>query len=408
MNKFKIIAFTHKSTDLKDLSRCFIEEDCVKEKLSAIKDALDIEEIFYLATCNRVEFLFVTSQKITKPFLHSFFKSFSPSWSDADSLWAHLNSHILEGEDALRHLFNVTSSLDSLIVGEREIITQVRKSYDLSQSYELTGDFLRIIMQSTVKTAKEIFTHTQIAQNPISVVSLAYRKLRESNVKLDARFLIIGAGQTNGTMAKYLLKHGFTNFTVFNRTLKNAESLAKELKGSAFALTDLSKYENGFDIMLTCTGSADPIITPEIYSSLIKEDASKKIIIDLAIPCDVDPIVLKRHNIYLIEVSGLKKIVHENITEREKELEVAENIVTQNIEEFKHVYKTRCVELAMQDVPRKIKEIKHTAVNSVFAKDIEQLDDNSKEILEKILSYMEKKYISVPMIIAKDILIKKE
>lgn len=408
MNRFKIIAFTHKSTDLKDLSRCFIEEDCVKDRLSGIKKALKIDEIFYIGTCNRVEFLFITAQPVTKTFLHTFFKNLNSRWSDEDSTWADLNSHIFEGEDALRHLFNVTSSLDSLVVGEREIITQVRKSYDLCYTNGLTGDLLRIIMQSTVKTAKEIFTHTQIAQNPISVVSLAYRKLRELNVKLDARFLIVGAGQTNGTMAKYLLKHGFKNFTVFNRTLTHAEVLAQELNGTAFALADLSGYDQGFDVLLSCTGSAEPIITPEIYTRLLKGDTSKKVIIDLAIPCDVDPEVLKQNNTYLIEVSGLKKIAQENIAEREKELEVAEKIVTQNIEEFKLIYKTRCVELAMQDVPRKIKEIKNTAVNSVFAKDIELLDDNSKEVLEKILSYMEKKYISVPMILAKDILIGKE
>jgi glutamyl-tRNA reductase len=404
LKRFKIIAFTHKSTDLNDLSRLFIEADYVQEKLTFLKNTLKIEEVFYLSTCNRIEFLLVTNQKLTADFLHRFYTLCNASWTTEDTLWASQNAQVFEGEDAIKHLFHVTSSLDSLVVGEREIIGQVRQAYEFCQKSNLTGDLLRIIMQSTVKTAKEIFTHTQITQHPVSVVSLAYRKLKAQNIKLNARFLIIGAGQTNTTMAKYLLKHGFTNFTVFNRSLANAQILATQLKSEANPLSDLENYDKGFDIILSCTGAAAPIITKELYLKLLRGDTSKKVIIDLAIPGDVDSSVIKENDVYHIDVANLKKIALENIAEREKELVVAEQIVSKNIEEFKVIYKTRCIELAMQEVPKRIKEIKHTAISSVFAKDIEQMDDSSKALMEKILSYMEKKYISGPMVLAKEIM----
>jgi glutamyl-tRNA reductase len=154
-------------------------------------------------------------------------------------------------------------------VGEREIIGQVRKAYDACQKQGLAGDLLRLVMNATVKTAKEIFTDTKIAERSVSVVFLAYQMLQNQHVPLDSRILIIGAGQTNGTMAKYLLKHGFQNFTVFNRTLANAQTLASELKGDAYALTELANYKKGFDVIISCTGAAETIVTKELYASLL-------------------------------------------------------------------------------------------------------------------------------------------
>jgi glutamyl-tRNA reductase len=406
LKRFKIIAFTHKATDLNDLGRLFIEADKVKDQLSHLKEALAIEELFYLSTCNRIEFLLVSKHPLTPEFLNLFYSFVNPAWTDEDTAWAEENACIFEGEDALKHLFHVASSLDSLVIGEREIISQVRQAFEYCQKSGLTGDLLRIIMQSTVKTAKEIFTHTQITQHPVSVVSLAYRKLKALNIKLDARFLIIGTGQTNTTMAKYLLKHGYKNFTLFNRTLKNAETLAAHLKCKALPLSELPDYQGGFDVIVTCTGAAEALITGDLYSKLLQGERTKKTIIDLAIPGDMNPEVALQNDVHLIEVATLKKIALENIAEREKELVLAEKIVQQNIEEFRQIYKTRCLEVAMQDIPKKIKKIKETAINSIFAKDIEHMDESSRETMEKILAYMEKKYISGPMVLAKEILTK--
>jgi glutamyl-tRNA reductase len=206
-------------------------------------------------------------------------------------------------------------------------------------------------------------------------------------------------------MAKYLKKHGFTDFVVFNRTLTNAEKLARDLSGKAFPLSELGNYKKGFDVIVTCTGANDVIITKEMYSSLVGNDKGRKVVIDLAVPNDLDEEILKNHDVNLIAVNTLTEIAKKNLLEREKELSACEKIIAQNIEEFHKEIKERKVELAMSDVPRKVKEIRETAVNEVFAKEIGMLDVSSKETLDKVIAYLEKKYISVPMKMAKEILI---
>ncbi len=403
MNRLKIIAFTHKTTDLTNIGKLHIQEDAIRSRLENLRSQTGVDELFYLSTCNRVEFIVSHNQGIDKPFLKSFFTSFDPSWTKADVNWAIENAQIFSDDDALRHLFNVASSIDSLVVGEREIITQVRNSYEKCNEFGFTGDLIRLSIKKTIEVAKDIYTHTNIAKNPVSIVSLAYRKLRALNIKQDARFLIIGSGITNTTMAKYLKKHLFSNFTIFNRTLANAEKLAIELNGKAFPLSELKNYKNGFDIIVTCTGAAQSIITPELYKNLVGDDRSKKIVIDLAIPNDLDMEIVNNYDVNLIAITNLQEVAKENLQAREQELEACKIIIEKNIEDFKQILKTRKVELAMSEVPKKVKEIRKTA-NELFAKELKGLNSESKEVLDKMLSYIEKKYISVPMKMAKEIL----
>ena len=404
MNNFKIIAFTHKTSDVNDIGKLHVEDHLASQKLDLVKAVMNIDEMLYLSTCNRVEFMITVEQEVDDVFLESFFKAFNEEWNAEYIDWVLKNAQVFEGENALRHLFNVASSIDSLVVGEREIITQVRNAYERCNEYGLTGDLIRLVVKKTIETAKEIYTETNIALNPVSVVSLAYRKLRSLNVKKDSRFIIIGSGVTNTTMAQYLKKHKFANFTIFNRTLANAQKLADELNGKAFPLSELNDFKEGFDIILTCTGSAQPIITPELYKNLVGNDTSKKVVIDLAIPNDLDAEILNNYDVNLIAVNNLQEIAKENLKAREQELDTCKVIIEANVYEFRQILKTRKVERAMSEVPKKVKEIRETA-NEVFAKELSALNPESKEVLDKIISYMEKKYISVPMKMAKDILI---
>ena len=389
MNKIKILAFTHKATDINDIGKLHIDAKQLQVRLQYLKEKANLDELLYLSTCNRVEFIFSNNQTFNKSFLINFFSAFNPDWKEKEINWAIKNAQLFESEEALRHLFNVASSIDSLVVGEREIITQVRNAYEKCNEYNLTGDLIRLAIKSTVVAAKDVYTHTNIAHNSISVVSLAYRKLRELNVKQDARFLIIGSGATNTTMAKYLKKHKFSNFTIFNRTIENAKKLAEELNSQIYTLAELKNYKKGFDIIITCTGASKTIITPAIYKSLVGKDASRKVVIDLAIPNDLDPAILNNYDINLIAINNLQDIAKENLMAREQELIACNVIIEKNISEFKQVLKTRKVELAMSEVPKKIKEIRETA-NEVFAKELLNLNSESKEVLDKILSYMEK------------------
>ncbi|WP_158992122.1 glutamyl-tRNA reductase [Mucilaginibacter sp. L196] len=405
MKYLKVIAFTHKQIELKELGRLVICQENLTEKLQQVKNQFQISEIFYLATCNRVEFVIVTDQVVDAAYTEQFIDSLNIGVCDHYMGVFLKGASIYEDQEALNHLLRISCSLESLIVGEKEILPQLRKAYDCCREAGLTGDFLRMVMNCVVKTAKEVYTDTNISKNPISVVSLAYRKLRDLKLCTNARILIIGAGETNFNISKYLQKHKFSNFSVFNRTISKAQQLAADLNGEAFELEDLKNYHKGFDAIITCTSATEPIITPEIYSILLNGETDKKTIVDLAVPNDTAPEVLEQFPVNFIEVHSLNEVAKKNLQERYEELVHAEVIIDQNITEFITMLKQRRIELAMRQVPEKIKEIRNMAMNTVFVDEVQGMDEQSREILEKVINYMEKKYISVPMIMAKDILI---
>ncbi len=405
MKFLKVIAFTHKHIDLKDLGKFVICNETLESSLERVKQHFDIPEIFYVGTCNRVEFVFTAEQSLNNEFVKEFIQTLNLCIPEEQIDAFVQQVSVYEDIEALNHLLRISCSLESLVVGEKEILAQIRKAYETCRVAGFTGDYLRLIMNRVVKTAKEVYTHTGIARKPISVVSLAYRKLRELKMCTNARVLIIGAGETNKNLSKYLQKHKYSNFAIFNRTLANAEHLASELGGRAFDLEELKNYKEGFDVIITCTSSTEPIITNDIYQSLLNGDTSKKVIVDLAVPNDTCCTVLEKNPLTFIEVHGLQEIANSNLQERYEELIFAERIIDQNIQDFKPVLKQRRVEIAMREVPEKIKEIRNIALTRIFAEDIESMDENSREVLAKVMDYMEKKYISVPMVMAKDILI---
>ena len=405
MKYLKVIAFTHKQIELKDLGRLIICQENLTDKLQQVKEQFQIAEIFYLGTCNRVEFVLVTDQIVDKAYTERFLDALDIGVCH-HSMGTFLQAaSIYEDQEALNHLLRTSCSLESLIVGEKEILPQIRKAYENCREAGLTGDFLRMVMNCVVKTAKEVYTHTNISKNPISVVSLAYRKLKDFNLCSNARILIIGAGETNQNISKYLQKHKFSNFAIFNRTVSKAQQLASDLNGEAFNLEALKDYNKGFDVIITCTSAIEPIITTEIYKSLLNGETGKKTIVDLAVPNDTAPEILKQFPVNFIEVHSLNEVAKRNLQERYEELVHAEEIIGQNITEFLAMLKQRRIELAMRQVPEKIKEIRNMAINNVFAEEVQGMDEQSREILEKVMNYMEKKYISVPMIMAKDIMI---
>lgn len=405
MKYLKVIALTHKQIDLKELGKFVICNETLESRLNTLKSKFKIPEIFYIGTCNRVEFVFYASQDLTTEFVEQFIQALNFCVPEEQLQDFASKALVYEDVEALNHLLRISCSLESLVVGEKEILAQVRKAYDSCREAGFTGDYLRLIMNRVVKTAKEVYTHTNISRKPISVVSLAYRKLRDLKMCSNARILIVGAGETNRNISKYLQKHKFSNFSVFNRTLLKAEDMASELGGKAFGLEELKSYKGGFDVIITCTSASEPIITNDVYQSLLNGESEKKVIVDLAIPNDTCCEVLKKNPVHFIEVNSLQEIASQNIQERYQELIHAERIIEQNIEDFKPMLRQRRIELAMREVPQKIKEIKAAALNSVFADELQGMDPSSREVLEKVISYMEKKYISVPMVMAKEILV---
>lgn len=408
LTSFHVFAFTHRNLEVSEVGKLHIELDKQEERLSELKVQSELNELMFLSTCNRVEYVFCTEKEVSTDFVSLFFKNLYPDFSDEALNHLIESVQIFSGLSAVEHMLQVASSIDSMIVGEREIITQVRNAFDASKKFGLTGDFIRLVIRHTIETAKRVYTETSIATKPVSVVSLAYHTLREMNIHLDARILIVGAGMTNTNMGRFLKKHGYKNFVVFNRTFSKAESLAKDLNGLAFPLEELKNYDKGFDIIISCTGSENHIITEEIYEKLLQNETSKKVVIDIAIPHDLDKNIVDKYHVTHISVDHLQKISDQNLKERSKEIAHVEEILNEAIYDFQQVNRIRKVEIAMREVPMMVKNIKATAVNHVFKQEIENLNSDSREVLEKIIEYMEKKYMSVPMKMAKDILLKQE
>jgi glutamyl-tRNA reductase len=407
LDTFKAIAFTHRSLPFELIGKLHLSEDQQSQALTDLKANFNFSELLFLSTCNRIELFIKSEREVTKVLVKEIALFLNTHLNNFEAEGLSEAAEVYVGDAAVEHLFKVASSLESLVVGEREIITQVRKAYDFCNSVGLTGDFMRLLTKQTIETAKDIYTNTDIAKNPISVASLAYRQLRSYGIKNDARIVFIGSGETNTTLANYLQKHKFANFTVFNRSLPNAEKLAGLLNGRAFELSELKNYTEGFDVLFVCTGSSEPIVTSEIYKQLCGNEGSKKVIIDLALPANVVEEVANDERVHYIDINSLKVQAEANLQLRKNEVIKCESIIKQKTEQFNQLYRERKVELAFGEVPKQVKAIKDLAVNEVFAKEINSLDTQGKEVLSKVLSYMEKKYNAVAIKTAKEVFLNK-
>ena len=298
-------------------------------------------------------------------------------------------------------MLKLTSGLDSMVLGEREIITQVREAFDFAFANNLAGDSIRLAIQQTITTAKQIYTETDISKKQVSVVSLAFQTLVSRIEDRTCRILVVGSGRTNTNFCDFLQSFGFQNFTVFNRTLENAEKLAATLEGEAYSLNELKNYKKGFDILVTCTGSGEHIIDEATYQSLLNGEEDLKYVVDLSVPSDLNPTLADAYSVDHISVSYLKEVSEFNLQERRKELIKVRQIIYDSLEEFKKIFRVRQMTVRLREIPEHVKEIRKRATSEVFQKELDEFDDKSKETLDMILDYMEKKYISVPMIMAK-------
>jgi glutamyl-tRNA reductase len=407
LDSFKVIAFTHKNLPFELIGKLHLSPDEQMAVLGALKTRFELEELLFLSTCNRIELLMVTDKEVNSLFIKEVALFLNSRLNNVEASTLSETAELYEGNEAVEHILKVASSLESMVVGEREIITQVRKAYDFCNSLGLTGDFIRLLIKQTIETAKDIYTHTNIAKNPVSVASLAYRQLRNYGIKNDARILFVGSGETNTILANYLQKHKFANFTVFNRTLANAQKLADLLKGRAFELPKLETYADGFDVLFVCTGSSESLINGKIYQQLKQGETSKKIIVDLSLPANVSEDVASDKQVHYIDINSLRAQADVNLQLRRNEIVRCEEIIRERAELFNRLYQERKVELAFGDVPKQVKAINELAMTEVFAKEINSLDNQSKEVLVKILSYVEKKYNAVAIKTAKEVFLSK-
>lgn len=405
---FKILAVTHKQVSLNAIEDFVLkasDETALQSRLSRLKAHFGLEELFYLPTCNRVMYFFVSARPLDPHFAAHFFQYVNPELPLEILDNIEEKALLLEGETAISHLFEVGASIDSLVIGERQILGQIREAYDRCLAWGLTGDGIRLAIQNAIVSAKEVYAQTRIGEKPVSIVSLAFQKMMRSNLARDARILLIGAGQTNALVAKFLKKYDYQNVVVFNRSIENAEKLAATLSGKALLLDDLSEYAGGFDCMIVCTGATDAIITPAIYAQLQGEDADQKLVIDLSIPNNVSREARASFPMQYIEIEDLRQLAKENLAYREQEIAKVSKLLQVYIEAFPTTLRQRQMELAMRAIPQEVRAVKDKAINEVFSKEVALLDDQTRELLERMMTYMEKKCVGIPMKVAKEVVL---
>lgn len=406
LDHFQVISISHKKLETEDLEQFVIKYDSkseLKETLHGIKSAFDIEELVYLSTCNRLMILIYREKTFDFSEIKSLLEAINPNHISALAHRIEKVVNFYKGEDCIRHVFEVASSLQSLVIGEREIFRQFRNAYKECKKIGLTGDNLRLLERFTVAAAKDVYTSTKIGEKPVSIVSLALQSLLKLQPSKKSRIVMVGSGETNTTFGRFLKKHQFSDIVIFNRSFNNAFELSKEIDASAFHLSDLKHYEKGFDILICCTSSTDPIINSEVYRNLLGQDEDRKILIDLSIPNNISKNVVSSNDVAHINIDSLRSLAQENLQLRQGNIAASRILINYHLDNFTVMYDQRQIEKAFSKLPSEIKSIKERAIEQVFKQKLEDLPTESQELLKEMMDYMEKKCVAAPIKMAKEL-----
>ncbi len=404
LDNFKILTITHHNLNVDEIGHFVIKnegKEDLSDKLHALKEEAKLDEIIYLSTCNRVSFICYSNEEFDADYVKSFFHVVNPSLEVDKLKKISKFVDVYSGSRAVNHLFEVASSMDSLVVGEREIFRQFRESYQQSLEFGLVSDNLRMLENATVQAAKNVYDKTKIGEKPLSIVSLAFQSLMSHDIDKDARLLIVGAGETNTLFAKFLKKSAFTDISIFNRSLDNAANLVEQLDGKAYHLSELATYDRGFDVMIVCTAATSAIINATIYRNLVKKETSKKIVIDLSVPSNVSSDVVEGFDMEYIDIEQLRSLSKINLEFRKKEVHAARVLLKNQLLSFNNQFQQRQLEKALNSVPKEIRKIKERAIEKVYSDKIASLDPDAQLLILEMMDYMEKKCIGVPMKAAK-------
>jgi glutamyl-tRNA reductase len=282
-----------------------------------------LEEVVLLSTCNRVE-VYGTAPWVQGR-VHRIFQQLCPADMDVTP---HI--YMKEGADAVRHLFSVTSGLDSMVIGETEITGQVKLAYQAAQAAKLTGRVLNRIFQTALQTAKEIRTHTGIGRGATSVGSVAVELAEKvfAGDLSDKTVMILGAGKMGEACVRHLAKRGTRSVLVANRSLERAQALAEELGGRVLSFEERMAAVAEADIVVSSTGSPTTVLHKnEIAGALAIRSNRPLVLIDIAVPRDIATDVEELDNVYLYNIDHLEAVVRENSRMREQELSKCNEII---------------------------------------------------------------------------------
>lgn len=394
-----VVGLSHKTTPVEIRERVAFPPTAMERPLRELTALPAVVEGMIVSTCNRVE-LYATTRhpeegKIQLRRFLSQFHQLPP-----EELEPHL--YEFEGEAAIRHVFRVAASLDSMVIGEPQILGQIKTAYGHAAEHKTVGLILNRFLHKAFSVAKRVRTETEIASNAVSVSFAAVELARKIFGTLEGKtVLLIGAGEMCELAARHFLNNGVSSVMVTNRTYERAVKLAAEFSGRAVTFDDFPLHLHQVDIVLTSTGAPNFILGPKKVEEVLRQRKNKPMFfIDIAVPRDIDPKVNDLANIYLYDVDDLQEVVQSNLKERQKEAKKAEGIIDQEIGQFHRWLGTLDVVPTIVSLRGRLEEIRRGELEKTFAS-LRDLGEKERRAIEAMSAAIINKVLHQPITVLK-------
>ena len=391
-----LVGVNHKTTPVEIREKLAFTKGKIEKSVDHLFNFPDIIEHTILSTCNRVE-IYARANcqdsaiKSIKQFICDFHEL------SLDELEDHFYSY--RNKEAVEHLFRVSSSLDSMILGEAQILGQVKEAYSLARDLRSTGLVLNQLFEKAFSIAKKVREETGIAERSVSISSAAVELAQKIFDDLDNRtVMLVGTGEMAELAAKHLISYGVKTVYVTSRTYERAANLARMLNGSALDFEAFKNELHRADIVITSTSAPNFIIKKEIVEKAIHERKNKPIFfIDIAVPRDIEPDVNDLENVYLYDIDDLQVVVSANIKEREKEVENAMNFISQEVTKFNNWVGALDAVPTIVEIRKKAENIRKQEIEKTLKK-ISHLSEDDKQLIHQMSSSMINKILHKPTI----------
>ena len=392
--KVFVAGLNHKIADVDVREKLAFNGPKLEEGLIRFIELHEVHEAIILSTCNRVElYANVKDNQRAAEEVKTFLSEFHNI--NRSSLDAGL--YIYDGVNAVRHIFRVASSLDSMVVGEPQILGQLKDAFELALSKKTTGILLNKLMKKAISVAKRVRTETRIAENAVSISFAAVELAKKIFTDLSKRvFMLLGAGEMAELAAKHLISSGVKEVLLVNRTYERACDLAKEFNGKPIRFDEFIDEMSRADIVICSTGAPNYIVTKGQMQKVMKERKQRQVfLIDISVPRNLDPEINDLDNVYLYNVDDLQGVVDSNLFERKKEAEKAEKIIDEELETFLKWQSTLDSVPTIIAIREKAEEIKKEELDKFFHK-MPGMGEKEREAIEYMAAALINKMIHPP------------
>ena len=353
-----LISINYKIAPLNIRERFFFDNS---EKLvfhNHLRKELDIEGLMIISTCNRTEIYFEFENHIGQEnkFLHSVVKELVVFKKYKDSLSPHLNN--LTGSfKVANHLFRLVSGLESMIIGEFQIVEQLKDAYYFSKKHKMLGPILSRMIQKSLETGKYIRTNTEIGRGAVSVSYAAVEQITNNYDLKNAKFLCVGLGETSKLSIRHLHQKGIKKIKITNRTKSKLNAFCTELGYESILFEDYKKEILNCDVVIFSTGSKSPLLTKKDIEQNIRKRNNKLLLVDLSVPRNLSNDLEELNNIEIINIDNLKDTVNENYKKRKAEVIKAELYIEEFLVEFDDWTNTRLLRPSILSLKKQVREL---------------------------------------------------